>query len=181
MGPIERMVAEHRVIESVLDALAAYGAAIGRGEAVDRERLGGFVTFIRGYADAIHHGKEEQIVFAALRRHGVPPALAPRLSAILRDHETARLLTTDMDSIDKRAGPWSEKDRAELVRAVRDYVSLLRRHIRDEDKAVFPQTAAALPDKVMHKVAAACERFDADHAGACADLEALAGRLGAEV
>lgn len=178
MDPFQLMVAEHRVIEGVLDTLADYGTAVAAdAAAADPERLAGFVEFLRGYADAIHHGKEEQIVFAALRGHGVPGDLAPVLAAIHRDHEQGRLLIGELAACGRRPVPWSEADRARVARAARDYVSLLRRHIRDEDGDVFPRTAAAMPDKLRRQVAAACERFEADHAARRAALTELAARL----
>jgi hemerythrin-like domain-containing protein len=183
MDPIERMVAEHRVIEPVLDALAVLAAAIGaagadRDEASDRRSLGDWVTFLRGYADALHHGKEESILFASLQRRSVPPALGPPLAAICRDHETARLLTGDLASLQRRQ-PWTAVDRTRIHRTVVDYTSLLRRHIAAEDTAIFPAVAAALGRRGMAAVAKACERFEREHGQECVELERLAARLSA--
>ncbi|HEX5051412.1 MAG TPA: hemerythrin domain-containing protein [Planctomycetota bacterium] len=175
--PMQRLVDEHRVIERVLTRLAAYGLAVRRGEAVDPEALPGFVAFLRGYADAIHHGKEEQLVFAALLRHGAPAELVPRLAAIRREHETARLLIGDLAAVAERGGPRSDRDRERLVQVIGDYTALLRRHIRDEDTAVFPATWAAMPGPLRRKVAKACAKFDAGHAEQAAELCALADRL----
>jgi hemerythrin-like domain-containing protein len=174
--PMALLMAEHRVIESVLDALAAYGAAAARGAELDRGRLGDFIAFIRGYADAIHHGKEESILFAAVRQRGAPGRLATLIAAMCRDHETARLLTGDLGGLARRA-TWSARDRADLARVANEYVSLLRRHIADEDMTAFPGLAAFLGPAGLRSVSAAFERFEREHAERRDGLRALAARL----
>jgi hemerythrin-like domain-containing protein len=181
MDPIALMVAEHRVIEKVLTVLAARTAAIeaeptGRDEAADRAFLADCVTFVRGYADALHHGKEEEILFAVLKRHGLPPDLGPPLAAICREHETARLLTGDLASMAKKQS-WTAADLKTIQRVAREYTSLLRRHIATEDQDVFPACAKALGRRGMADVEKACERFEKAQAQKRAELEALAAKL----
>lgn len=171
------LVDEHRVIERVLTALATWGEAVRRGGPVDPERLAAFVDFLRGYADAIHHGKEEKLVFRALLQHGAPPAIAAQLAAIQRDHESARLLIGDLSAAAKHAGAWSPTERDALARTAQSYVSLLRRHIRDEDTVVFPATWTAMPESLRQPVADACATFDAAHAAQAAQLRDLADTL----
>jgi len=180
-SPIDLLVEEHRVIESVLDVLAARAEQMGTAAADeddDRAALSDCVTFVRGYADAIHHGKEEAILFGALQKHGVPEALEAPLAALYRDHETARLLTADLGSLTQRR-PWSDQVRRQIQRTARDYTSLLRRHIAAEDNDMFPAIAAALPPRIMRRVAAASDRFEREHAPQRAALLGIVARLAA--
>ena len=176
MEPMALLMSEHRVIQSVLDALVAQGTAVNRGGAVDPTRLRDFVAFLRGYADAIHHGKEESILFAVLRQDSTPVPAAALISANCRDHETARLLTSDLGAHARRTS-WTARDRDDLVRVVNEYASLLRRHIADEDQRLFPALAAVLGPEGMRRVAAAFEAFERDHALQRDELLALASRL----
>lgn len=176
MDPLALLIAEHRVISSVLDALDQYTDALVSGTA-DPARLADFVTFLRGYADEIHHGKEEQILFPAVKRRRVPEQLAPVLAAIDRDHATARLLTGDLAGFAGRAASWTASDRTRIRRLAREYTVLLRRHIAQEDGTVLPQAVRALPPQALQEVAGASERFEVEHAAARETLRALAERL----
>jgi hemerythrin-like domain-containing protein len=174
MGPLGLLTAEHRVIETVLDTLDDLAAAAGRGEAADGERLAGSVAFLRGYADAIHHGKEERILFAAVERGRAPANLTQLLAGLRREHETARLLTDDLAAFAALPAPWSEADRVRIRRVAGEYTSLLRRHIAAEDGTVFPIIAAALSSAALRSVASAFERFEAAHAAQRDGLRAWA-------
>ena len=178
MGPIEILVAEHRVIEKVLTTLSSMGAAASRGECIDRGRLIDIVTFLRRYADAYHHGKEEKLLFPTIARGPATEHLWPPMAALKRDHEIGRLLVGDLASCAGR-GDWSERDRATFRRAAHDFVSLLRRHILDEDRTVFPAMAVVIAPEVMARLETAFAAFERDHAEERGNLLALAERLAA--
>jgi hemerythrin-like domain-containing protein len=177
MDLIPLLMSEHRLIEKVLDALAAYAESAAQGQAVDGAQLVDFVEFLRGYADAIHHGKEEDILFAGLRLQGCPEEVAPMLDSVQREHETGRNLMDDLAAIARRPRPWSPADRTRLRRTALDYVWMLRRHIADEDQRVFPQTQGCLSAESARSVEKACAHFEAMHAKRRAELQRLADKL----
>jgi hemerythrin-like domain-containing protein len=179
MPILELMHQEHRRIEAVLDAMVVFGRRVGVGSgdpAADRAWLADCVGFLRGYADELHHGKEEAILFAVLLRRGAPAGLGAPLAAIRRDHETARLLIADLAAA-ARQGAWSADARKRLERTVCDYASLLRRHIGDEDRHIFPAVEAALGGTGMQQVDCLGAAFEQAHAARRAELEALAASL----
>jgi len=169
MDPLALLVAEHRVIESALDALDDLAAAAARGS-VDLGRLASIVEFLRGYADAIHHGKEEKILFLAVERCRETAGLVQPLSALRRDHDTARLLTDDLAACAALREPVTAAGRARLQRTALDYTALLRRHIATEDGRVFPAIAAGLPAAAMAGVLSAFTRFEAEHEASRTEL-----------
>jgi hemerythrin-like domain-containing protein len=60
----DMLMQEHRVIEKALDAMERWSANLGReNEPDEKAELARFVAFIQGFADAYHHGKEEDILF----------------------------------------------------------------------------------------------------------------------
>ena len=60
------LVAEHRLILRVIAYLCGIGESLNDGGTADTAVLRDAVAFLRQYADARHHGKEEDILFAAL-------------------------------------------------------------------------------------------------------------------
>ena len=173
---------EHRCIERVLDALTRFAETAADGApGADPARLARFVCFLRGYADALHHGKEERVLFAVLRQQPLGDVLAATLAGVCREHETARLLTDDLDRLARAANPWTPAQRVQLADVVRDYVTLLRKHIGDEDAHVLPAAIESLGVAGMQRVDSACERFEAAHACERRVLEDLAVELAAEL
>ena len=89
MDPIDLLMDEHRLILSALDALDGYARRLRRNEPVERGELARFVSFIRDFADARHHGKEEDILFATMVEQGFPREAGP-VAAVLAEHEETR-------------------------------------------------------------------------------------------
>jgi hemerythrin-like domain-containing protein len=177
MQPIEQMMSEHRLIENVLSSMESYGEAVGRGEEVAPQRLSDYVAFMRGYAEAIHHGKEEDILFSCLRHYGIPEEFGSVLAAVHREHGTLSLLIDDLASAARRQTPWSTDDRTRVRRKTHEYVSLLRRHIANEDDYVFPEAVKHLSNKAMDLVVKAFEDFEDEHRAQREELIGLAERL----
>src|ERR1035437_4392271 len=91
MRPIALLSKEHRLIERVLDALTDYADQVERGADVSADDLARFVTWIRGYADASHHGKEEDVLFVRMVAAGMPGDDGP-IGLMLEQHEEGRRL-----------------------------------------------------------------------------------------
>jgi hemerythrin-like domain-containing protein len=160
MDAIETMMSEHRAIERVLDALVAFAEEVQRKAATDKEELGRFVTFVREYADAGHHGKEEDILFRAMVEHGFPRNGGP-IAVMLQEHDQGRGLVAILRARAEQAGPWSDDDRQEIVQVASGFSRMLHAHIHKEDAILYPMAEQHLPPEAMAQVGAACDEFEA--------------------
>ncbi|HEX9290217.1 MAG TPA: hemerythrin domain-containing protein, partial [Anaeromyxobacteraceae bacterium] len=113
MDAIETLMTEHRLIERACDALAAFADEVRRKSTDDKEELGRFVTFIREFADACHHGKEEDILFAAMVEAGFPRHGGP-IAVMLMEHDQGRAHVRVLADLAAQAAPWSVEDRQRL-------------------------------------------------------------------
>ncbi len=165
MDAIETLMNEHRLIEKTLDALEGYVGETARREADAREDLAKFVAFLSGFADTCHHGKEEGILFAEMVAHGFPEHGGP-IAVMLHEHGQGRTLIAEMRRLAEQQAPWSGEDRALLGEAAHGYAMLLRNHIHKEDAILYPMARQHLPPEAMAEVGEACERFEAERAGA---------------
>jgi hemerythrin-like domain-containing protein len=130
---------EHRQILQVADALEWFldpAAQGGAEDDLDFDRIGLCIRFIRLFADACHHGKEEDLLFPALIDEGLPRDSGP-IAVMLHEHRLGREFAVTMaDAIDDaRAG--DDQARRRLVSAGLDYVGLIRGHILKEDNVLF--------------------------------------------
>ena len=163
MNSLYLLMEEHRLIEHAIDALVVYARGVGRGADHPRADLGGFVDFIRGYADAHHHGKEEDILFRAMADCGMSKEAGP-LAVMLAEHHEGRRLTGVMAELAEGEGDWEERERSRLLKAGIGYAQLLRAHIQKEDGVLYPMAQSMLPEDVRDWVEQAVEQFE-DEAG----------------
>jgi len=143
MTPTQIMEAEHRLIETVVKALGQLADAIEQGRRVEISLLEGAVEFLRVYADKLHHGKEESLLFPMLVRRGVPPGGCP-IGGLNHEHEKGRSLVRALAEQAPAYGQDKPGAKDALVEALRGIRDLYQNHIWKEDAMVFP-----MADKVL--------------------------------
>ena len=127
---------EHRVIErmlAVIDA-AAYRQKLGRD--LPPQFFPRVVNFVRNFADRCHHGKEEDNLFPAMEKRGIPGHDGP-IGVMLVEHDRGRLYVREMDEAGHR---FESGDLAAVKVAVENavgYSELLRDHIYKEDTILY--------------------------------------------
>jgi len=164
MDAIETLMNEHRLIERVLDALVAFSEEVRRKGTTEKEELARFVTFVREFADACHHGKEEDILFAAMVDHGFPRSGGP-IAVMLHEHDEGRALVRILKVHAEQAAPWSDGERQAIADAASAFSRMLHQHIHKEDAVLYPMAEQHLPPEAMERVAAACERYEDEKTG----------------
>ncbi len=169
---------EHQWILRVVEALQrTLEATLGGGD-LDLHAIGDCVSFFRLFADACHHGKEEDLLFPELVASGLPGDSGP-IAVMLAEHRRGRAFVQAMkEALDQlRAGDAEAEHR--LLQAAFGYIELIRGHIAKEDNILFE-----IADMRVHgeECASLCARYrDVD---GCpfedrtkAELEALAERI----
>ena len=178
MNPIQLLMDEHRVIEGAIDALEAYAKAAQGDTPPAREDLGTLVRFIREFADAHHHGKEEDILFAAMAEAGMPKDVGP-LGVMLHEHVEGRGYTKSLGELAEGEGAFDEEETGQLVWAARSYANLLRAHIQKEDQVLYPMADQMLPEPTWKAIEAQFVTFEGEeaHAKRATELRAAAEAL----
>jgi hemerythrin-like domain-containing protein len=186
MNPIEALMNEHRVIESVLDAFESYVDRLAPDSPADPADLGRFTRFIREFADTCHHGKEEDILFEAMVLNGMPRDTGP-IAVMLHEHDQGRQLVRTWTDCAARAAEsgWNDGERQCLRLAAHTYANHLRHHIQKEDGVLYQMAATQLDAAAMAEIARRFEVFEAEktgpggHAALHALAEDLIARYGA--
>lgn len=133
----EALKHDHRVIERVLGVLERALFKMEQGGAADRELFGKAIEFFRGFADACHHQKEEQILFPRLAERGIPVEGGP-IGVMHEEHEEGRRylrgLAEGVAALDRDP----EQARQLILGNGKGYAGLLRAHIQKEDYVLFP-------------------------------------------
>jgi hemerythrin-like domain-containing protein len=176
MDAIETLMTEHRLIERVIEGLTAFAAETSRRTTDDKPELARFVTFIREFADGAHHGKEENVLFAAMVEAGFPREAGP-IGVMLAEHHEGRRLVGILRGLAEQQDPWTAEDRHLLVEAAEGYGGLLRQHIHKEDAILYPMAEARLAPDALETVHARCGSYDQAHAAEHERLAALGEEL----
>jgi hemerythrin-like domain-containing protein len=159
MDAIETLMNEHRLIERAIDALVSFAGEVRRKQSDEREELGRFATFIREFADGYHHGKEEDILFAAMVEAGFPRNGGP-IAVMLMEHDEGRAHVRVLGELASQPTPWTDADRTRLADAAHGYGDLLRQHIHMEDAILYPMAEQRLPPYVLEKVSEDCQAYE---------------------
>jgi hemerythrin-like domain-containing protein len=164
MKPVDILSAEHRVIEIMLDCLQAMSERIHAGKGLDLSHGRQAVDFIRTFADQCHHGKEEDRLFPAMVRKGVPNENGP-IGVMLFEHEQGRSFVKAMSAaLDAfEAGEVGAAD--SFAFAAEAYVDLLRNHIAKEDSILFPMANRIMNDEEHASLLAQFDIVERDHMG----------------
>lgn len=149
--PTETLRSEHVLILEALDLLEA--AARGRDDetALPDSWWKDVVDWLRGFADGVHHAKEEGALFPAMGKAGVPTGGGP-IGVMLHEHVQGRALIATM----------ADGDASGRAAAARSYVALLRAHIDKENGILFPLADAVIDEPSMAALRADFERTQAE-------------------
>jgi hemerythrin-like domain-containing protein len=164
-------------VAGVLDEILAREA----GEGLDFDAIEACISFIRLFADACHHGQEEDLLFPELMAMGMPKDAGP-LAVMLQEHEMGRAYARHMLKALPDAREGDPDARQILVNSAKGYIRLIRAHIDKEDGILFN-----LADQMV--TGPACRSLCDAYGVVCQrrfegktkeDLEALANTLLAE-
>lgn len=130
---------EHKLIQRGVVLLARLCAHTRQGGELDLGAGEALLTFIKDYADAHHHAKEEDILFPWMQAQGFPQGAGP-IGVMLSEHRMARELVSSMDAdIDRLR---ARSDDAQALSSFREhaesYATLLWQHIFKEDNILYP-------------------------------------------
>jgi hemerythrin-like domain-containing protein len=150
---------EHRLILAVAGVLERLLDVQADGDPLDIDVVESCATFFRLFADACHHGKEEDLLFTELENHGLSRSMGP-LAVMLYEHQQGREFVRGMFEALDGARVGDEVALRMLVTSGRAYIDLIRGHILKEDNVLFD-----MADNMV--TGPACERLCEAYDGAC--------------
>ena len=141
MKSVERMMAEHELIERGLVLLDKAVARIDAGQTLPEDFPAWAARFFQQFADKCHHAKEEDVFFPVLKQRGIPEQGGP-IGVMLHEHVLGRdcvgrmLEASQMQPFDSRT----------FAEAARQYIPLLRQHIFKENNVLFRMAERVMSD-----------------------------------
>lgn len=153
MDPFDLLMAEHRDIERVMEALDGCAERVEDDDPEAPEALGEFARLVGAIDRHGHVAREDGVLMPQLIGAGMSPD-EELLAAVKRDHEEVRELASALERVVKEGDP----ERAvEIAFKLSD---LARCHIFMEETRLFPLARAAAQRGGLRVIAEAFADFD---------------------
>ena len=145
---LQILVDEHKLIKRWLALIPEFVKQLDLNVEKNCQVVKGGIDLIRSYADQLHHGKEEDILFTYFDN------TADIFQVIYEDHRRARSL------VQKMLRAFNDKNTNKLASSMIEYAVLLKEHIRKEDETLFPWLDGRLTEKKREELLARFEQSD---------------------
>ncbi len=159
MKPIGPLMWEHRLIERMLRSFESEISKINEQKKVNPLFIDTAVDFIRIYADRLHHGKEEDILFRDLMKKKLSQEHARIIDELMEDHRYARK-TTGMLVDAKERYLKGENTVEEVITLMKELARFYPVHIEKEDKHFFFPCQEYFSKEELDKMLAEFYEFD---------------------
>ena len=151
MNPIEDITREHGPIKLVLRVLEKINEKVIKGETLPTEDLRSAIEFIREFADKCHHGKEEALLFPAMKQNGIAEEGA-LIDVLNKEHIEGRGYVKKMaEAVEKKEINIEEFAKL-FVDSAKKYIILLDQHIEKENMILFPKARHSLSDDQLKEL-----------------------------
>lgn len=127
---------EHRSIAFVLDNLRRLARDGGRFPRVSSRVFGAMVNYLETFADRVHHPKEDQYLFATLRRHGAQPEAL--IAGLEREHADGEQALQVLNQSYARYEAAGDQGLPAFAQAVEEFAQSYFEHMRKEEEQLFP-------------------------------------------
>ena len=157
LGPL---MIEHRLIERMLSAIKRALATIESKHEVDPVFVDIAVDFIRTYADRLHHGKEEDILFRELNKKLLNEIDRKIMKELIDEHVFGRQTTKALVEANTRYRNGDDTALAEIADKLQTLTEFYPKHIEKEDKVFFPASRAYFTDEEDQAILSEFSEFD---------------------
>lgn len=159
MNVIEPLIEEHRVIKKTLAVFETEMAAIREKQRIDSMSMEMSIDFIRAYADLVHHGKEENILFRELGRKNLSAEHFKIMNELLAEHKYSRSIIGRWMDLAERYFD-GENTCQEIIGCLQELIIFYPQHIIKENKYFFGPVLEYFTREEQDKITREFEEFD---------------------
>lgn len=125
----EQLKNEHQAVLLALEILEKICQRLEVGEKVEPKHQEEILEFIKIFVDKCHHGKEEDLLFPALEKVGIPKENGP-IGMMLTEHDMGRDYVRGMSE--------NISNPEKYIENAHRYIELLKQHIEKENNILYP-------------------------------------------
>ena len=139
--PTAHLRKDHDLIEKVISAMQTTTSLLKDGKQIPESILLPTIDFAKNFTNVCHHGKEEDALFPALGKVGVPTNMGP-IRKMIMEHETTKQIAEKIEEFAKTY--LDTGDPANLIEGMEVYVEHVNAHLWKENNRLFNMADARL-------------------------------------
>ena len=160
MDAVGLLMVEHRLIEKMVSLLKKEADSGEMKRTANAEFIHSAVDFFRTYADKMHHGKEEGILFRELGKKELKPEHKAMVGQWVEEHVIAR---GEVKGLEEAAHRYEQGDRSaieSIIMHARRIAALYPPHIKKEDQNFFLLVREYFSEEERGRMADESNEFD---------------------
>ncbi len=134
IGPL---MIEHRLIERMVSLLTKELKDLEQGKQYNPQFIFDAVDFFRTYADRLHHGKEEDILFKELTNRKISEEHKKIIDELIEEHIIARKNVKALFEANEKYVKGESKEIDKIIEFIKILTDLYPPHIKKEDAQFF--------------------------------------------
>ena len=125
---------DHELIEKVLKAMESTLSLLKEDKKIPEIILRETIDFTKNFTDVCHHGKEENSLFPALEKAGMPTTMGP-IAIMLMDHKITKEIA---EKIESAVDEYLQKGNSDqLILSISQYIEHVTEHLWKENNRLF--------------------------------------------
>jgi hemerythrin-like domain-containing protein len=160
MNAVELMMEEHKYIKRMLKVVRKATFTVLEGKSVNYDDFYLMIDFIRNYADAHHHKKEEMILFNKMVEKLGTIAEKTVKYGMLVEHDLGRFYIMSLDEALQKLKTGDNEAALDVIANAISYTHLLERHIDKEDKVIYKFAERELDETSLAEINEECIGFE---------------------
>jgi hemerythrin-like domain-containing protein len=160
MKAVGMLMVEHRLIERMVKLMEKELGNEELKHSANPVFIYDAVDFFKNYADRIHHGKEEAILFAELEKKPLTPGHRKIMDDLIAEHKVARENTKGLLEAAQRYDKGDMDAIMHIMAHLKRLVALYPPHIMKEDREFFFPVMEYFSEEEKSAMLAAFEEFD---------------------
>ena len=132
---------DHDLIEKVIAAMQTTVSLLKDGKKVPESILLPTIDFAKNFTNVCHHGKEEDTLFPALGKVGIPTNMGP-IRMMIMEHETTKKIAEKIEEFAKTY--LDVGDPSNLIEGMELYIEHVKAHLWKENNRLFMMVDARL-------------------------------------
>jgi hemerythrin-like domain-containing protein len=160
MKPFGPLTHEHRLIERMMKLTRDELTRIKQCGEINADFVAAIIDFFGDYADRLHHGKEEDILFLPLSERNLSDEHRQLLDELLAEHSLGRDLIERMRQAHQQLTTGGAQAVEQLRQPMQHLMDMYAGHIDKEDNRFFRSVMKYFSEDEQEEMLEAFEEFD---------------------